>query len=141
MNNENETAMSQLPPEAVLPQMILGGLMQKSIWTAAKLGIADLLAEKSQTLKRSPPHRHARRVFVSRSAGFWRGRAFLRKTADEKFEFTPIAELLRSDAPNSMRDYAIMMGEDWIWQAYGELMHSGQNRRNRARESSGNEFF
>ena len=49
MNNENKTAMPQLPPDAILSQMLFGGLMQQSISIAAKFGIADLVVEKPQT--------------------------------------------------------------------------------------------
>lgn len=63
---------------------------------------------------------------------------------ERKFELTPVAELLRSDSPNSLRDYAIMMGEDWIWQAYGELMHSvktGETAHDKVQGMSSFEFY
>ncbi len=44
------TAPQQMPPDAILSQMLWGGLMQQSICVAAKLGIADLLAEKPQAV-------------------------------------------------------------------------------------------
>ena len=37
------------PPDAILMQMLFGALMTQSICVAAKLGIADLLAEQPQT--------------------------------------------------------------------------------------------
>ncbi len=37
------------PPDAIMMQMLFGALMQKSICVAARLGIADLLAERPQT--------------------------------------------------------------------------------------------
>ncbi|HXG84551.1 MAG TPA: methyltransferase [Pyrinomonadaceae bacterium] len=124
MNNENETLMPQLPPEAVLPQMILGGLMQKGIWVAAKLGIADLLAEKPRTAEEIAAATDAHAPSLYRVLRLLASAGVFAENSERKFELTPIAELLRGDAPNSMRDYAVMMGEDWIWQAYGELMYS-----------------
>ena len=44
--NENTATM---PPEAILSQMLFGGLMQQSVSIAAKFGIADLVGEKAQT--------------------------------------------------------------------------------------------
>lgn len=124
MNNENTTSMTQFPPEAILPQMILGGLMQKSIWAAAKLGVADLLAEKPRTAEEIAVATGTHAPSLYRVLRFLAMAGVFAESSDGKFELTPIAELLRSDTPNSMRDYAIMMGEDWIWQAYGELMHT-----------------
>ena len=124
MNNDNGKAMPQLPPEAVLPQMIMGGLMQKSIWVAAKLGIADLIAEKPRAAEELAAATDAHAPSLYRVLRFLAMAGVFAENSDGEFELTPIAELLRSDTPNSMRDYAIMMGEDWIWQAYGELMHT-----------------
>jgi hypothetical protein len=121
-NNENRTATP--PPEAVLPQMILGGLMQKGIWVAAKLGVADLLAEKPRTAEEIAAATDTHAPSLYRVLRFLAMAGVFAENSEGKFELTPIAELLRSDTPNSMRDYAIMMGEDWIWQAYGELMHT-----------------
>jgi len=123
-DNTTNTAPPQLPPEAVLPQMILGGLMQKSIWVAAKLGIADLIAEKPRAAEELAAATDAHAPSLYRVLRFLAMAGVFAENSDGEFELTPIAELLRSDTPNSMRDYAIMMGEDWIWQAYGELMHT-----------------
>lgn len=144
MNNENKTAMPQLPPEAILPQMILGGLMQKSIWTAAKLGIADLVAEQPRNAEELAAATGTHAPSLYRVLRFLAMAGVFAENSDGKFELTPIAELLRSDAPNSMRDYAIMMGEDWIWQAYGELMHTvktGEIAHDKIQGMSSFEYF
>ncbi len=144
MNNENKTAMPQLPPEAILPQMILGGLMQKSIWVAAKLGIADLIAEKPRAAEELAAATDAHAPSLYRVLRTLASAGVFAENSDGKFELTPLAELLRSDTPNSMRDYAIMMGEDWVWQAYGELMYSvktGGIAHDKVQGMSSFEFF
>jgi len=144
MNNENKTAMPQLPPEAVLPQMILGGLMQKSICVAAKLGIADLIAEKPRAAEELAAATDAHAPSLYRVLRTLASAGVFAENSDGKFELTPLAELLRSDTPGSMRDYAIMMGEDWIWQAYGELMYSvktGGIAHDKVQGMSSFEFF
>jgi hypothetical protein len=144
MSKENGTAMPQPPPEAILPQMILGGLMQKSIWVAAKLGVADLLAEKPRTAEEIAEATDTHAPSLYRVLRLLATAGVFAKNSERKFELTPIAELLRSDTPNSMRDYAIMMGEDWIWQAYGELMYSvktGEIAHNKVQGMSSFEFF
>jgi hypothetical protein len=44
--------------------------------------------------------------------------------AEGRFVLTPLAEGLRADAPASMRAFIMMMGEDWHWRAWGELLES-----------------
>ena len=41
-----------------------------------------------------------------------------------RFALTPLAQGLRADAPASMRAFIMMMGEDWHWRAWGELLES-----------------
>ncbi len=124
MNNENGTAMPQLPPEAILMQMLFGGLMQQSISAAAKFGIADLLADKPQTSDELAAQTNTHEPSLYRVLRLLASAGIFSETHDGKFELTPIAALLRSDVPNSMRDGAIMQGEEWNWRNYGELRHS-----------------
>jgi hypothetical protein len=124
MNNENGIAMPQIPPEAILMQMLFGGLMQQSISIAAKLGIADLLTEKPQTSDELAAKTNTHEPSLYRVLRLLASAGIFSETSDGKFELTPIAALLRSDAPNSMRDAAIMQGEEWNWRNYGELRHS-----------------
>ena len=112
------------PPDAILMQMLFGALMQRSICLAAKLGIADALAEKPQTAAELAAKTETHGPSLYRVLRTLASAGVFAETADQKFELTPIAALLRSDVPNSMRDFAVMMDEDWIWQAWGELIFS-----------------
>jgi SAM-dependent methyltransferase len=145
MTQNNQPSNANVPPpEAILPQMILGGLMQKSIYVAAKLGIADLLARKPQTAEELAAETNTHAPSLYRVLRRLASASVFAENSERKFELTPIAELLRGDALNSMRDYAIMMGEDWIWQAYGELMHSvktGGIAHDKVQGMSSFEFF
>ena len=114
------------PPDAILMQMLFGAQMQRSICVAAKLGIADLLAARPQTADELAAKTGAHAPSLYRLLRTLASIGVFAETADRKFELTPVAALLRSDAPNSMRDFVILMGEDWIWQAWGELLHSIQ---------------
>ena len=40
------------------------------------------------------------------------------------FRTTPIAELLRTDSPESLRAFVIMLGEPESWVAWGDVLHS-----------------
>jgi hypothetical protein len=122
LNQPNNT--NAPPPNAILMQMLFGAQMQRSICIAAKLGIADLLAERPQTADELAAQTETHAPSLYRMLRTLASVGVFAETADHKFELTPVAALLRSDAPNSMRDFVIMMGEDWMWQAWGELMYS-----------------
>jgi ubiquinone/menaquinone biosynthesis C-methylase UbiE len=46
------------------------------------------------------------------------------ETETGQFALTPLAQCLQTDHPELMRAYAIMMGEEWQWQPWGQLVHS-----------------
>jgi len=112
------------PPDAILMQMLFGALITQSIGVAAKLGIADLLAEKPQTAAALAPKTKTHETSLYRVLRMLASAGIFAENAAGEFELTPLAALLCSDAPNSMRDFAIMFGEEWMWQAWGALLHS-----------------
>lgn len=132
------------PPDAILMQMLFGGLITQSICVATKLGIADLLAKKPQTAAELAAQTETHEPSLYRVLRTLASAGIFAENADRKFELTPLASLLTSDAPNSMRDFAIMFGEEWMWRAWGELMHSvrtGEVAHVKAQGMGSFEFF
>ena len=122
MIQQNQTDVP--PPDAILMQMLFGAQMQRSVCLAARLGIPDLLAERAQTAEELADKTSMHAPSLYRLLRTLASIGVFSETADRKFELTPISALLRGNAPNSVRDFAVMMGEDWIWQAWAELPHS-----------------
>jgi ubiquinone/menaquinone biosynthesis C-methylase UbiE len=122
-----ETVPSQqLPAEVQLMQLLGGCFIPQAIYVAAKLGIADLIAEKPQTIEvlSASTNTHARSLYrVLRTLA---SVGVFTETDPQTFGLTPLAESLRSDVPNSTRDVAIFMGESWHWRVYGEMLYSVQ---------------
>lgn len=104
--------------------MLFGAQMQRSVCVAAKLGIPDLLAERAQTAEELAGQTSTHAPSLYRLLRTLASIGVFAENAEKKFELTPISALLRSDVPNSVRDFAVMMGEDWIWQAWAELPYS-----------------
>jgi hypothetical protein len=103
--------------------LIFGYSITRSIAVAAELGIANQLAEGSQT-----PRELARRCGVMerplyRILRALAGEGVFAENDDGRFALTPMAELLRSDHPRSLRDWAIFMA-DLPHRASMEMLHS-----------------
>jgi hypothetical protein len=115
---------NEQPPEVALMQIVGGGLLQQALYVAAKLSIADLLAERPQTAdelaKRTRTHARAlyRVLRALASVGVFA------ESNGQTFQLTPPAELLRSDAPGSLRDAVIFMGEEWHWRVWADMLYS-----------------
>ena len=41
---------------------------------------------------------------------------------DRHFRLTPMADLVRSEVPASLRPFAVLSGEEWVWRAEGALL-------------------
>ncbi len=125
MQTKNAAAMQTvMPPEAQLMQMVGACFISKAIYVAAKLGLADLLVEKPQTVEylAGKTGTHVRSLYrVLRSPA---GAGAFREVEPKVFANTPLTETLRSDIPNSLRDMTVWMGEEAHWRVYGEMLHS-----------------
>jgi hypothetical protein len=125
MTERNQPSGGIAPPlDAILMQMLFGGLMQQSISVAAKLGIADLLADGPRTAADLAANTETHEPSLYRVLRMLASAGIFSEISDQTFGLTPLASLLRSDVPNSMRDVAIMQGEAWNCRNTIELMHS-----------------
>ncbi|MDQ6655349.1 MAG: methyltransferase [Verrucomicrobiota bacterium] len=111
------------PPNIILGQMLWGALLQRSLCVATKLGVPDLLAQKAQTAAELAGQTGAHEPSLYRLLRTLSSAGIFSETADHRFELTPISQLLCGDKPGSMRDFAVMLAEEWQWRDWGELMH------------------
>ncbi len=113
-----------LPPSVTLQRLMAGTWVAHAISLAARLGIPDLLAEGA---KDSP---ELARVTGTHPPSLYRvlralaSVGIFREADDGRFELTPLAEPLRSGVPGSLRAFAILLGEEWHWRAWGDLPHA-----------------
>jgi hypothetical protein len=98
--------------------------MTQAVYVAAKLGVADLLADGPRSVNElaAATAMHERSLYrVLRSLA---GVGVFRETEPKIFALTPLAEPLRSDAPQSIRNGVIFMGEEWHWKVWGDMLYS-----------------
>lgn len=138
MNNESAAA---LPPEAVLSQMLWGGLIQQGVYAVTKLSVPDLLADEPQTAGELAAATGMHAPSLYRLLRTLAGVGIFAENANGKFELTPVGAPLRRDAPNSMRDFALMLGDQWHWRLFGELMHSVRTGETAQKKACGAELF
>jgi hypothetical protein len=98
------------PPAEVMQELLLGGWMSQAITTVADLGVADVLAggplpinELASKVGADPDAlRRLLRALISRG--------IFAQHDDGRYELTPLADLLRSNAPISMAARARYIG-------------------------------
>jgi SAM-dependent methyltransferase len=106
-----------------LAKNISGYKTTQAIYVVAKLGIADLLAPGPRSVADLARQSQVHERSLYRVLRMLASRGIFVEQADGRFALTPLAEPLCSDAPDSQRAFAIMMGEEQF-RAYGGLLYS-----------------
>jgi hypothetical protein len=112
-----------VPPHAELMKFILSKWISKPIYVAAKLGIADHLDDGPKSIQ------HLARLVDAHAPSLYRMMRALAcvgifyENDDGRFELTPMAACLKSDA---LRPIALMMHSDWHNRAWDHLLETIQ---------------
>jgi hypothetical protein len=111
-----------LPPPFQLSRMITSYWVPQAIYTAATLGIADVLAggpkssaDVAAAVGAHPGalHRLLRALVVLELCS---------QTDDGAFELTPLGACLRADTRDSVRAWVLVMGGESVWRSWGRLV-------------------
>jgi hypothetical protein len=126
MSKQNNVKnMNETPPPVALMQMIFGHMISRLIYIAAKLGIADLLKDSPKSIDELAQATETNTQALYRilralaSMGI-----FAEVEQTQRFTMTPLAQLLQTDIPNSVRPIAIYMGSNQHWDTYGDMLYS-----------------
>jgi SAM-dependent methyltransferase len=116
-------------PGATLTDMILAYRLSQLIYVAARLGIADLLADGPRASEElaalTGVHAHA----LYRVLRALASNGIFTETEDRAFALTPLAAPLRSGVAGSLRGLAMMQNHEARWRAWGELSYSVKTGR------------
>jgi hypothetical protein len=129
-NTERQSAERTRSPQQVLMQIPEGMWVAQCVATAARLGIADALAQsqpqESNALARAvgaDPSALARLLRALASLGV------LAEPLPQQYALTPVSQFLRSDVPGSMRDWLIAETDTPHWRAWGRLYEGVRSGR------------
>jgi SAM-dependent methyltransferase len=129
------------PVPDVMFQLITGYWASQAVGVAARLGVADHLTagpRRSDDLARAVgahPQSLYRVLRMLASIGVFR------EVAPGSFALAPLGETLRTDAPGSMRFFAIAETAFGHWAPWGRLFDSVRTGRPMARETLGEELW
>jgi hypothetical protein len=119
-----ETAAPSLPAHVQLIQMSAGAWVSAAVYAAAKLGIADHLADGARSAAdlaaATGTHAPSLHRFLRTLAGF----GIVAEGPAERFSLTPLGEALKSKAPGSARSTLIAFGGPGFWRGWEALIYS-----------------
>jgi hypothetical protein len=128
MNQErlDSDAPAPVNSHAFLSQLSFGASVTQALYVAAKLGIADLLAEGPQSVGKLASITRTHQKSLYRLLRSLSGIGVFQETDPAVFAIGPQGDALRSDSPSSFRNAAIFMGEEWVWRVWSSLLYSVQ---------------
>ncbi|MDH3605284.1 MAG: acetylserotonin O-methyltransferase, partial [Candidatus Tectomicrobia bacterium] len=116
------TDASTLPPRAAIVQMAMGFLVSQALIVAAELGLADLVGRAPQTAPElaatTGTHEHA----LYRLLRYLASHGVFAEDSDRRFHLTPLAAVLQSDAPDSVRALLQVYADPIHWNIAGHLL-------------------
>lgn len=110
-------------PVSELMAMVTGYRVSQVVYVAAKLGIADLVGDRSMTAAELAVACGTDRTALGRLLRALAGRGILACDAQSRYSLTALGSCLRSDHAGGVRARAIMNGEEQ-YQAWAELQHT-----------------
>lgn len=119
------TAPAQPPqPADQLMQFATGYIVTAAVYSAASLGIADLLKDGPRPIAVLAAACGANEGALYRMLRALASAGVFNETSPKVFALTPISELLRSDRDDSIRDMVLWMGDKMHYDTYSEMVHA-----------------
>jgi O-methyltransferase domain len=120
--------MSEPQPAQQLFQMIVGSWVARAIYVAAKLQIADRLADGPRAAEELAAAAGVAPRPLSRVLRALAGVGVFAREADGRFRLNPLADPLREGGSESLRALAVMIGEeqDRCWDDLFETVRTGE---------------
>ena len=112
-----------LPPEAQIMQLLFGKILSFTMSGVAHLGVADHMGSIPASVEDLAISTGAHAPSLYRVMRMLASAGVFAEPQPRHFSLTPVGQMLRSDAPNSMRQMAMMFTDPWIMDAYQNIVH------------------
>jgi hypothetical protein len=124
MREKTQSDRETVPPHARLIEMAMAHWISRIIYVAAKLDLADRLAEtpKSAEELAGPTATHAPSLY--RLMRTLASLGVFTEDHSHRFSLTPLGQALRSKAPGSARATILTIASDWWVQGFQQLTYS-----------------
>ena len=140
MSENGPTDTGAVSSPATLLQMMTGYWVSQALYVAAKLGVADLLADEPQPVEDLAAATQSDASSLRRVLRALASVGVFTETRPNTFALTPLAALLRAGTPDSMRALAIMYAEEQ-YRAWGDILHSVQTGKTAFEKQFGASYF
>lgn len=117
-------------PQILMTQLLFGKQLTYCLSGVARLGVADHMKATPMAVEEIAAKTGAHAPSLYRVMRALAGVGVFREEPGRRFALTPAGELLKSDAPGSLRPFAMMFGDQWTTRAYehfADCLRTGQD--------------
>ena len=136
----DKSVSGSAPPPVTMLEMMTGYWVSQALYVVAHLGIADLLVDGPQSVEHLAAATHAHAASLRRLLRALASVGVFTEASPSVYALTPLAALLRTGTPDSMRALAIMYAEEQ-YRAWGNVLHSVQTGETAFNELYGMSYF
>ncbi|MDQ2636709.1 MAG: acetylserotonin O-methyltransferase [Actinomycetota bacterium] len=130
-----------VPQSVAVLEMAMGAWTTQTMYVAAKLGVADQLANGPARAAHVAERVGAQPDALYRLMRALAAKGLLDHRGDDTFALTKVGQALRSDVPDSMRGMVLFIGHQARWDDWGSLLHSVQTGEPSAEKLRGMPYF
>jgi hypothetical protein len=116
-----QAATEAPPPQAVMMQLLFGKQLTYSLSGVARLGVADHMGAAARPVEEIAAKVGAHAPSLYRVMRLLASLGVFKEGPARHFALTPVGELLKTDAPGSLRYMAMMFGEEFSTRAYEHI--------------------
>jgi tRNA A58 N-methylase Trm61 len=132
--------MSQTSFFVSIDELIGGYVHAQVVYVAAKLGLADLMCDRSRTVEDVAALVEVNPDALRRMMVSLAHLGIFEQKENDTYQLAAGHEVLRSDHPHSIRSYVIVSGEVY-YRAFAELFHSVKTGKTGSEAAFGKSFF
>jgi hypothetical protein len=114
-------AQAALPPPQVMMQLLFGKQLTYSLSGVARLGVADHMDATPKAIEEIAGKVGAHAPSLYRVMRMLASVGVFKEGPPRSFALTPVGEVLKTDAPGSVRYMAMMFGEEFSTRAYEHI--------------------
>lgn len=139
---DNQPAASTLPaPHIQLIQMGRAFVISRTVYAAAKLGLADQLASGPKSAEELAGPMKAHAPSLHRLMRTLASLGILTEGTEQRFALTDLGEALKTGAPGLARSSLLMSGAPWSQRGWDNLAYSVQTGKTGFEKAQGVTFF
>ncbi|MFE7314475.1 methyltransferase [Streptomyces sp. NPDC057555] len=119
----NESAAAGKPPTQRMMELIVGSWAERAVYAAAALDLPERLCAGDTDLTALAAATGAHQGALRRLMDYLVALGVCAGNAADGYRNTPLGEVLRPGVPGSVRDYALLAGQEFH-RAWGEILHT-----------------